>query len=106
MKKIADWFRTEFFTKETLTYLLIGLTSTAINWTGTYILNNVFGIGYWVTSILMFLLCLAFSYFMNKRYAFRNTQSEKETLPRYLIEVLICFVLSYGLGKMVLDRFF
>ena len=106
IKKITDWLKTEFFTKETLAYLLIGLTSTAINWTLTYVLNNVFGIGYWATSVITFLICTIFSYIMNKRYAFRNTESEKETLPRYVLEVCVCFLLAYGLGKMALDWFF
>ena len=105
-KKIIDWLKTEFFTKETLAYLIIGLTSTAINWTLTYVLNNVFGIGYWVTSVITFLFSITFSYFMNRKYAFKSTESGRETLPKYLIEVCICFVLSYGLGKIVLDWFF
>lgn len=106
MGKIINWFRTEFFTRETLAYLLIGLTNTVINWTATYVMNNVFGIGYWVTSVLTFLFGVAFTYIMNKKYAFRSAESDRETLPKYLIEVLVCFAVSYGLGKIVLDWFF
>ena len=106
MKKIIEWFRTEFFSRETLIYLFIGLISTAINWTVTYILNNFFHLGYWITSGAAFLCSLVFTYFANKKYTFRNTESMSKVLPKYLAEVLICFLLAYGLGKPVLDWFF
>ena len=44
--------------------------------------------------------------FANKKYTFKNTGSTREVLPKYLAEVLICFILAYGLGKVVLDWFF
>ena len=50
MKKIIEWIRTEFFSRETLIYLITGLISTAINWTVTYTFNNFLHLGYWVTS--------------------------------------------------------
>ena len=106
MKKIVEWFRTEFFSRETLIYLITGLISTAINWTVTYILNNFFHLGYWITSGTAFLCSLVFTYFANKKYTFRNTESMSKVLPKYLAEVLICFLLAYGLGKPVLDWFF
>ncbi len=106
MKKIINWFKTEFFTGETLSYLIIGLISTAMNWTLTYVFNNTFKLGYWISSSLTFVICTAFSYIMNGKYTFKSTESRKETLPKYILEVAICFGLAYGLGKIVLDWFF
>lgn len=106
MSKIINWIKTEFFSQETLAYLIVGLTSTAFNWTLTYIFNNVFKLGYWISSALTFLISITFSYIMNRKFAFKNSGSIKETLPRYLFTVAACFVIAYGLGKAVLDWFF
>ena len=106
MKKIIEWIRTEFFSRETLIYLITGLISTAINWTITYVFNNFLHLGYWVTSAAAFLCSLVFTYFANKKYTFKNTEAQSKVLPRYLAEVFICFILAYGAGKPVLDWFF
>ena len=87
-------------------YLITGLISTAINWTITYVFNNIFHLGYWVTSASAFLCSLVFTYFANKKYTFKNTEAQSEVLPKYLAEVLVCFLLAYGAGKPVLDWFF
>jgi len=106
MKKIIDWFKNEFLTKETLDYLFVGLGSTALNWTATYLLNRFLKLGYWPTSVITFIMSSLFTYYMNKKFTFKNDNSWKEVLPKYVAEVLICFVVSYGLGKAVLDWFF
>ena len=106
MKKVIEWIRTEFFSRETLIYLITGLISTAINWTVTYVFNNYLHLGYWVTSGAAFVCSLIFTYFANKKYTFKNTESMGKVLPKYLAEVLICFVLAYGAGKPVMDWFF
>ena len=60
MKKVIEWIRTEFFSRETLIYLITGLISTAINWTVTYVFNNYLHLGYWVTSGAAFVCSLIF----------------------------------------------
>ncbi len=103
LKKIIEWIRTEFFSKETLMYLITGLCSTAINWGITFLLNNAFHLGYWVTSVIAFLSSAVFTFLMNKKYTFKNNDDWKKILPRYACEVLICFLLAYGALKPVFD---
>jgi len=106
MKDLWQRFVKGFFTKETLIYLIVGLTNTAIGWIETYIYNNFFHWGYWVTSIVVFVIGLIFTFVLNRKYTFQSDAPLKELLPKYLLEVFICFVTAYGLGKVILDWFF
>ena len=106
MKKIIEWIKTEFFSTETLMYLITGLLSTAINWSMQWILNNYFHLGYWVTSLLAFLAATTFVYFANKKYTFKNTEEQKKVLPKYVVAVSCVFIVAYGAAKPVLDWFF
>lgn len=106
MKDLWQRFVKGFFTKETLIYLIVGLTNTAIGWIETYVYNNFFHWGYWVTSVVVFIIGLIFTFVLNRKYTFQSDAPLKELLPKYLLEVLICFVTAYGLGKVILDWFF
>ncbi|MBQ8996058.1 MAG: GtrA family protein [Oscillospiraceae bacterium] len=106
IKELWQRFVKGFFTKETLIYLIVGLTNTAIGWIETYIYNNFFHWGYWTTSVVVFCIGLIFTFVLNRKYTFQSDEPLSKLLPKYLLEVLICFVTAYGLGKVILDWFF
>ena len=106
MKELWQKFSKEFFTKETLLYLIIGLTNTAIGWIETYVYNNFFHWGYWTTSVVVFVVGLIFTFVLNRKYTFQSEEPLRTLLPKYLLEVGVCFALAYGLGKVILDWFF
>ena len=62
MKELWQKFSKGFFTKETLIYLIVGLTNTFIGWIETYVYNNFLHWGYWTTSIVVFVIGLIFTF--------------------------------------------
>ena len=99
-------FFKDLFTRQTLSYLIIGLSKTFIGWAETYALNNWLHLGYWPTSIIVFVIGFFYSYFMNRKFTYTDVKTDGNTFRKYVIEVLICFVLAYGLGKIILAWFF
>ena len=82
MKELWQKFSKGFFTKETLIYLIVGLTNTFIGWIETYVYNNFLHWGYWTTSIVVFVIGLIFTFVMNRKYSRRSSHTSVPNTSR------------------------
>ncbi|MBR5502349.1 MAG: GtrA family protein [Oscillospiraceae bacterium] len=106
MKSFIEKVKAQFFNRETLSYVIVGGISTVANWIATYILNNVFHWGYWLTSIVTFAVGMIFTFVANRKYTFRSDMPVKVLFPRFVLNVAVCFAVSYGLMQAALGWFF
>ena len=106
MKSFIEKVKAQFFNRETLSYIIVGGISTVANWIATYILNNVFHWGYWLTSIVTFAVGMIFTFVANRKFTFRSDLPVKVLFPRFVLNVAVCFGISYGLMQAVLGWFF
>ena len=58
--------------------------STVANWIATYILNNVFHWGYWLTSIVTFAVGMIFTFVANRKFTFRSANNVPVAMAKAL----------------------
>jgi putative flippase GtrA len=81
--------------KQFSTYLLIGLTSTSLNYLIFFCFLYLFNVYYLISSGLGIISGITISYFFNKKYTFGSEERVKKSLPKYIFSNL--FVLFFNL---------
>ena len=84
-----------------LRFLLIGLCNTAVGMGTMLMLYNIAGLSYWISSAGNYIVGSILSYALNKRFTFRSEESPKRAVPRFVLHILLCYLLAYGLAKQL-----
>lgn len=90
--------------KELILYLLVGGSNTLLGWLLAWLLPLLFHTGYWLTSMIGLVIGGFYSYVLNKRFTFQSAQqSHRKTLPRFILNIGICYLLAYGMVKPLMN---
>jgi putative flippase GtrA len=82
-------------------FLLVGLVNTGIGLAIMFLLLNVVGASYWVSTFTGNAIGACVSFLLNRAFTFKSTVSYHTGLPRFIIVILLCYFSSYFLsGKM------
>ena len=85
--------------KTTLKFLLVGVINTIVGNGTMFLLYNLCGAGYTLSTVANYVVGSIVSYFLNKYYTFKqNKKSGKEVL-RFIITVVVCYAVAYGVAK-------
>lgn len=84
-------------------FILVGIVNTILGTSIMFIAYNVLGFNYWISSLANYFLGSIFSYILNRIFTFKNTLLIKDTLPRFIINIVICYLVSYGLAKSLIS---
>lgn len=96
----------DIFDKKLLKFILVGGINTLV---GTFVMfgaYNFFGFSYWISSALNYIIGSIVSYFLNRNFTFRSKISQRESIPRFVINIAICYVIAYGFAKPVVRILF
>ena len=85
-------------------FILVGIANTIFGTGIMFLFYNVFHLSYWISSASNYFFGSILSYFLNKLFTFKNKGNAKETLPRFVINITLCYLLSYGLAKPLAMR--
>lgn len=89
---------------EAVLYLLVGGSNTVLGWVLSWALPRLFHTGYWLTSAICMVIGGTYSYLLNKKFTFRaGEMSHKKTLPRFVLNMAVCYFIAYGCAKPLLD---
>ncbi len=100
-----------FWDKSLLSFFIIGTTNTIIAQLGAQLLLRPFTVrwgetaGYWGPTALMFLLTGIASYFLNRKFSFESEAPIRQSLPRFAIILVVCYVLSFSLSDFLVPAF-
>lgn len=105
-RKMKDFLKRTFDVKF-LKFVLVGVTNTlvgmAIMYGSKYLLETFSQLGddpiYWLSSGLNYGLTSILSYFLNKNFTFKHKGNSLASLLRFAINIIICWILAYGLAK-------
>lgn len=85
--------------KTTLKFLLVGIINTLVGNGVMFLLYNLCGVGYTLSTVANYVVGSIVSYFLNKYYTFKqNKKSFKEVL-RFIITIIVCYAVAYGAAK-------
>ena len=78
---------------------LVGVMNTLIGTSVMFIAYRWFGLGYWVSSALNYIVGSIFSYFANKYFTFRSKDNSWQSVLRFIVNITVCYLIAYGLAK-------
>ena len=85
--------------REILSFGIIGVLNTLLGTAVMFGLYNLLGVDYWISSAANYVIGSIFSFFMNKRFTFKVKNNDKGYIIRFIIIILLCYLLAYGLAK-------
>ena len=95
---------TKLFDRIFWKFILVGIANTIFGTGIMFLFYNVFHLSYWISSASNYFFGSILSYFLNKLFTFKNKGNAKETLPRFVINITLCYLLAYGLAKPLAMR--
>lgn len=82
-----------------LRFLLVGVVNTLVGAGIMFLLYNLAGCSYWLSSAANYIVGGVVSYFLNKYYTFKNTERSWKQVLRFALNVAVCWLLAYGIAK-------
>ena len=89
----------KFFDPSMLRFLLVGVVNTLVDAGIMFLLYNLAGCSYWLSSAANYIVGGVVSYFLNKYYTFKNTERSWKQVLRFALNVAACWLLAYGIAK-------
>lgn len=89
----------KFFDPSMLRFLLVGVVNTLVGAGIMFLLYNLAGCSYWLSSAANYIVGGVVSYFLNKYYTFKNTEHSWKQVLRFALNVAVCWLLAYGIAK-------
>ena len=84
---------------KTIKFLIVGVVNTLFGTAIMFGLYNLAGCSYWVSSAANYFFGSILSFFLNKNFTFQNKGSLQKTLPKFVLNILLCYLLAYGIAK-------
>lgn len=89
----------KIFDKTFLRFVLVGVINTLFGTTIMFVFYNLFHFSYWISSAANYICGSILSYFLNKYFTFKNKSKDAKTFIKFVINITICYLLSYGTAK-------
>lgn len=64
-----------------------------------FLFYNMFHLGYWISSMSNYFFGSILSYLLNRMFTFRSEEKTTKTVPRFVINISVCYLLAYGIAK-------
>ena len=88
-----------FFDATFLRFLLVGVANTLVGTGVMYALYNLAHCGYWFSSAMNYVVGSVVSYFLNKRFTFRDDSRDPRTVLRFVLNIAVCYAAAYGAAR-------
>ena len=85
-------------------FLLTGVVNTLVGAAVMFLLYNLAGCSYWLSSAANYLVGGTVSFFLNKYFTFRNTERSWTQVLRFALTVAVCWLIAYGVAKPLMLR--
>lgn len=78
---------------------IVGVLNTIIGTTVMFLLYNVAGCNYWISSGMNYIVGSIFSYFANKHFTFHVKNNSKKYVFKFIVNISICYLFAYGTAR-------
>ena len=89
----------KLFDKTFWKFILVGVANTLFGTGIMFLFYNVFHLSYWISSASNYFFGSILSYVLNRFFTFQNTAQAKNTVPKFIINITLCYLIAYGLAK-------
>ena len=91
-----------FTDKTFMKFIMVGVINTIVGTTIMFVFYNVFHLSYWISSASNYFFGSICSYILNKHFTFENKERGWKPFIRFTINILVCYLLAYGIAKPVM----
>lgn len=86
-------------------FILVGVANTVVGTGIMFVFYNVFHFSYWISTASNYFFGSIFSYFLNRFFTFKNSKNTAQTLPKFVINISLCYLVAYGMAKPLAAHF-
>ena len=86
-------------------FIIVGVINTLFGTAIMFVFYNVFHLSYWISSASNYFFGSILSYFLNKSFTFKYGKTDFKSILRFTINILVCYLLAYGIAKPVMRYF-
>ena len=87
------------FDKTLPKFLLVGVLNTLVGSGLMFLLYNLAGWSYWLSSAANYIAGGVLSFFLNKFFTFQNKERSWRQVLRFAVTIAVCWLLAYGAAK-------
>ena len=91
------------FDKILLKFVFVGIINTLTGSSIMFILYNIAGIGYWLSSAANYVVGGVLSFFLNKYFTFSVKNWSLFMVVAFVINIAICYGIAYGVAKPIMN---
>ncbi len=91
------------FDEKAWKFLLVGILNTLVGNGLSFLLLNVAGWGYWLSSSVSYALASVMSYFLNRYFTFKYAGKGWGVVLRFALNIAVCYGLAYGLAQPLVE---
>lgn len=95
----------KLFQAEGIRFALVGVANTIIGTATMLFAYNVLGFGYWISSILNYVVGSIFSYFANKYFTFQSHKKSWKEIVRFVANIIVCYIIAYSVAQPLIRLF-
>lgn len=92
-------FLKRFFDRTFWKFILVGVANTLFGSAIMFGAYNLLHLSYWISSAANYFFGSILSYFLNKRFTFKNTEKGAGTLIRFAVNIGVCYLIAYAAAK-------
>ena len=100
MKKLLS----KFFDRTFWKFILVGVATAVFGTAIMFTFYNVLHFSYWISSASNYFFGSILSYILNRMFTFRSGEKMAKTLPRFVLNISLCYLLAYGMAKPLAAR--
>ena len=87
--------------KTLLKFLIVGVVNTLVGCGLMFLLFNMFGVSYWISSACNYIAGGLLSFFLNKFFTFNDTRKSFIQVFLFILNLVICYFLAYIAAKKI-----
>ena len=80
-------------------FLIVGVGNTLLSMVLMFLLEDL---GYWPSTAIAYVAGAIMSFFLNRYFTFHSQETLKRSAVKFAINVAVCYVLGYGLARLLL----
>ena len=87
-------------------FLLVGIINTIVGYSVMFGAYNLLHLDYWVSSAANYVIGSICSFFLNKYFTFQARKLSVAELVRFIICIVVCYLIGYGIARPVVRFIF
>ncbi len=78
---------------------IVGIINTIVGMSVMFLLFNLAGCSYWLSSAANYVVGSIVSYFLNRNFTFHSKEKQGRAVVKFIVNIVVCYLIAYGFAK-------